>query len=91
MATTKSNFLSAFGYFWNNWAAQQNLVVVINKEFTVSKEYAKQLQQKKWIFEETTKTKKWTMLTLITTFGLKQNEHSLGLIEKDLTLDDLFG
>jgi len=62
-----------------------------NKEFTVSKEYAKQLQQKKWIFEESTKTKKWTMLTLITTFGLKQNEHSLGLIEKDLTLDDLFG
>ena len=62
-----------------------------NKEFTVSKEYAKQLQQKKWIFEESTKTKKWTMLTLITTFGLKHNEHSLGLIEKDLTLDDLFG
>lgn len=62
-----------------------------NKEFTVSKEYAKQLQQKKWIFEESTKTKKWTMLTLITTFGLKHNKHSLGLIEKDLSLDALFG
>ena len=61
-----------------------------DKEMRISKEYAKQLQQKKWIFEQSTKTKKWTMLTLITTFGLKHNEHSLGLIEATLTLDDLF-
>lgn len=61
-----------------------------NKEFTVSKEYAKQLQRKKWIFEEVSKTKKLTMLTLITTFGVKPNEHSLGAIEQVLTLDDLF-
>jgi hypothetical protein len=29
LATHKSNFLQAFGYFWNSWAWQQNLVVVI--------------------------------------------------------------
>ena len=29
LATHKSNFLSAFGYFWNQWAAKQNLVIVI--------------------------------------------------------------
>jgi uncharacterized protein len=29
LATHKSNFLQAFGHFWNNWAWQQNLVVVI--------------------------------------------------------------
>ncbi|MEM6700538.1 MAG: ATP-binding protein, partial [Bacteroidota bacterium] len=29
LATHKSGFLSAFGYFWNTWAAKQNLVVVI--------------------------------------------------------------
>jgi len=62
-----------------------------NKVFTITKDYAQQLRDKKWAFEEATKTKKWTMLTLITTFGLKQNEHSLGLVEADLTLDDLFG
>ena len=59
--------------------------------FTITKDYAQQLREKKWTFEEATKTKKWKMLTLITTFGLKQNEHSLGLVEADLTLDDLFG
>ena len=61
-----------------------------NKEFTITKEYAKRLQQKKWVFEETTKTRKLSMLTLITTFGLKHNQHSLGLIEQVLSLDDLF-
>lgn len=29
IATHKSNFLQAFGYFWNSWAWQQPLVVVI--------------------------------------------------------------
>jgi uncharacterized protein len=29
LATHKSNFLQAFSYFWNSWAWQQNLVVVI--------------------------------------------------------------
>ncbi|MEM1215891.1 MAG: ATP-binding protein, partial [Bacteroidota bacterium] len=29
LATHRSNFLSAFGYFWNSWASEQALVVVI--------------------------------------------------------------
>ncbi len=29
LATHKSKFLQAFGYFWNSWAWQENLVVVI--------------------------------------------------------------
>ncbi len=29
MATPRSGFLRAFGYFWNSWASQQNVVVVI--------------------------------------------------------------
>ena len=28
--------------------------------------------------------------TMITTFGIKHNMHSLGLVEFDLTLEDLF-
>ncbi|MGB1242207.1 MAG: hypothetical protein ACPG49_06780 [Chitinophagales bacterium] len=31
---------------------------------------------------ETTQTRKHLMLVLITTFGLKHNQHSLGLVEK---------
>lgn len=61
-----------------------------NKEFTLTKAYAHQLQEKKWIFETVSKTKKLTTLTLATTFGIKQNQHSLGLIENVVTLDDLF-
>ncbi len=29
LATHKSKFLQAFGYFWNSWAWQQNIVIVI--------------------------------------------------------------
>ncbi|MEM7373578.1 MAG: ATP-binding protein [Bacteroidota bacterium] len=29
LATHKSKFLQAFGYFWNSWAWEQNLVIVI--------------------------------------------------------------
>ncbi len=29
LASKKSGFLEAFGYFWNTWASRQNMVVVI--------------------------------------------------------------
>jgi len=61
-----------------------------NKVFTVSKDYAQKLKDKMDIFEETTKTRKQLFLILITTFGLKHNEHSLGLINEVLDLEDLF-
>ena len=61
-----------------------------NKSFTVSKEYAQVLQNKKDVFEETTKTRKHLFMTLISTFGITHNEHSLGLVDQVLTLDDLF-
>lgn len=61
-----------------------------NTEFTISKSYANNLRDKIRVFQETTKTKKHIMLTLITTYGLKPNQHSLGLVENMLTLEDLF-
>jgi hypothetical protein len=61
-----------------------------NKPFTVSKEYAQNLQNKKHIFEETTKTRKHLFLTLVSIFGLTHNEHSMGLIDQVVTIDDLF-
>ena len=62
-----------------------------NKEITLSKEYADTLRRKLWTFEETTKTRKQLQLIFITTYGLKQNMHSLGLVQHTLILDDLFG
>lgn len=61
-----------------------------NKVFTVSKGYAEILKTKIDIFEETTQTKKQLFLTMITTFGITENEHSVGLIDQVLTIDDLF-
>ena len=61
-----------------------------NTKFSISKAYAENLREKMRIFKETTKTRKQIFITLISTFGLKQNEYSLDLIERDLTLKDLF-
>jgi len=61
-----------------------------NTEFTVSKSYTQTLKSKLDVFQETTKTRKHLFLTLITTFGITHNEHSLGLIDQVLTIDDLF-
>jgi len=61
-----------------------------NTEWSLTEAYAKNLRNKLRVFQETTKTKKYLMLSLITTFGLKQNQHSLGFIEKVITLADLF-
>lgn len=61
-----------------------------NNKFTISKAYADQLRTKMRIFQETTQTNKQLFLTLITTFGLKHNEHSLGLVAFELTLENLF-
>ena len=61
-----------------------------NKPFTLSKAYAENLKKKLDIFEESTKTKKHLFMSLITTFDLVPNEHSLGLVDQVLTLDDLY-
>jgi uncharacterized protein len=57
---------------------------------TISKSYSEDLRDKIIIFKESTQTRKQVFLNLLTTFGLKQNEHSIGLIDKALTMDVLF-
>jgi len=60
-------------------------------ELTLTEADAKSLQNKMRVFREATGTKKHLMLTMMTTFGLHHNKHSLGLVEQVLTLEDLFG
>ncbi|MFI4937391.1 MAG: ATP-binding protein [Candidatus Berkiellales bacterium] len=59
-------------------------------EFNITKEYAKKLLNKKEIFREQTKTKKTIFITMITPYGVKKNQHYIGLVDNELTLDDLF-
>ena len=58
--------------------------------FTFSKKYANELRNKIGIFTEETKTRKSVFLTMLTTFGVKQNIHSLGLFQNELKMKDLF-
>jgi hypothetical protein len=58
--------------------------------FSLSKASADALSQKVSIFKSSTKTNKQIFLTLISAFGLKHNQHSLGLAQQVLTLEDLF-
>ncbi len=58
-------------------------------KFEISKDYESRLQSKLDAFANSTGTKKGLMLTMITTYGVKQNVHSC-IVQKELTLDDLF-
>ena len=42
------------------------------------------------VFKHETKTRKSIFLTMITTHGLMQNQHSTSLIQNQITMDDLF-
>lgn len=61
-----------------------------NADFRINKDYARELRTKQAIFKENTKTRKQLFWALITTFGLQENEHSIGLIDQVLTIEDLF-
>ena len=60
-----------------------------NRDFTIDKAYAEELQEKVDIFRESTKTHKAILLTLITTKGLHKNEYS-DVVQRLVTLDALF-
>jgi len=58
-------------------------------EFVLTKVYAAELREKIRRFRAHTKTKKHVNLALVTTYGLKPNQHSIGLIENVISLIDL--
>lgn len=58
--------------------------------FVLTKSYAEALREKMNIFRSASKTRKYLSWTLISPFGVQQNQHSLGLIETSLTMEDLF-
>ena len=58
-------------------------------EFEIDKEYHGKLVNKIESFKQATKSNKTIQLTMITTFGLKQNKYS-NIVTNQVTLDDLF-
>ena len=59
------------------------------KEFTITKDYDKHLQNKVWTFAEETHTKKAVHITMISTYGVTHNEY-WNNIQSEITLNDLF-
>jgi undecaprenyl pyrophosphate synthase len=59
------------------------------KEFLITKEYDRKLQNKIGTFAEETNTKKSVHLTMITTYGVKHNEY-WNNVQSEVILDDLF-
>ncbi len=58
--------------------------------FTFTKAYAMEMRQKMTNFRELTGTRKQLALTMVTAFGLQQNEHSLGLVQNEIRMEALF-
>lgn len=59
-------------------------------QFVIDKKYAAELDRKVNVFREETASKKTIFLTMITTFGTKQNIYTTGRIVSEITMDDLF-
>ena len=57
--------------------------------YEINKKYHEELRHKKTAFASTTKTRKAPQTTMITTYGLKENNYSQE-ITADVVLDDLF-
>ena len=58
--------------------------------YTITKEYDLKLRNKLSIFKETTKTRQSVFLSMISTYGITQNEYAKSIVQNDLTMDDLF-
>jgi len=59
-------------------------------ELNITKSMAMEFRNKITNFKALSKTRKQVFLTLITTFGIQENKHSLGLVDETLTMEDLF-
>lgn len=59
-------------------------------KFALDKKYTLEMLNKLNTFMEATKTKKSVFLTMITTYGLQDNEYSKQIVQNSVTLEQLF-
>jgi uncharacterized protein len=60
------------------------------EEFIPTKNFADNLREKRLIFKTYTNTKKQISWVMLSAYGIKPNQHSVGLVNHVLTMDDLF-
>ncbi len=61
-----------------------------NDHYLLSKNEAERIRKKRTLFRQFSKTKKQLFMVLITTFGVLENKHNLGLIDNEVRMEDLF-
>jgi len=61
-----------------------------NSVYSMTKEDAEDMERKKTVFREKTQTRKTVFMTLITPYGVKENEHYLRSVDNQLTIECLF-
>ncbi len=61
-----------------------------NQLYSFTKSNVEKLQRKMALFRQVTKTNKQLTWVFLSTFGIKENQHSRSIIAKSLVLDDLF-
>jgi uncharacterized protein len=61
-----------------------------NQRLQLNKKDAEVLRERKARFQNHTKTKKNVVLTMITPFGMQENQHSLSVVDNTIVIDDLF-
>ncbi len=59
-------------------------------KWLMDKSEATELREKVALFKRLSKTQKQVFLTIVTTFGIKTNEQSIGLVDNDLDMNVLF-
>ena len=59
------------------------------REYEITKRYNDEMQERKELFRTLTRTRKALHLTMVTTYGIKQNAYS-GMIQNEVNLDNLF-
>lgn len=69
-----------------------NLIEVkfLDKPFVITKAYADELRKKAAIFKQSTRTKKTIFITLVSSFGILPNQHSMDLIQQEVKQDAFF-
>jgi hypothetical protein len=59
--------------------------------FIITKKYASELQNKLQVFRQNMKERKALLLTMVTTYGVAENEYKAQLIDNEVTMEALFG
>jgi len=59
--------------------------------FVIDKRYATELDTKLRVFQNETGTRKTLFPTMITTYGVRQNQHYTGRVQAEVVMKDLFG